>query len=97
VPDRPPLLTPSGFVATDKYLLPPCVDLYLSVLRTAADFRRCKWPSPLDPLDDSVAKHFDKLNDAPVAAALKAFPTARILSFSHFLPFQQLIPEKRML
>eukprot|EP00037_Helgoeca_nana_P025306 m.275562 g.275562 ORF g.275562 m.275562 type:complete len:433 (+) comp26904_c0_seq7:357-1655(+) len=63
----------------------------------AADFRRCKWPSPLDPLDDSVAKHFDKLNDAPVAAALKAFPTARILSFSHFLPFQQLIPEKRML
>eukprot|EP00038_Savillea_parva_P004054 m.133587 g.133587 ORF g.133587 m.133587 type:complete len:444 (+) comp11360_c1_seq2:247-1578(+) len=77
---------------------PDIPGLPLPPVRLAAtDFRRCKWPLPLDPLTDDVAHHFDRMNNGVVDVAMAAYPTARILSFSHFLPFQQLIPEKRML
>lgn len=64
----------------------------------AVDFFRCTWPTHLDPLTDSLAKHFDGLNDT---AQLQHFLATRgqtpVISFSHFLPFQELLPEKRFL
>ena len=57
-----------------------------------ADYRKCIWPDDLDQFTDSVAKHIDELN--PV---LEPHPEIPIVSYSHFLPYQELCPEKRFL
>ncbi len=73
-----------------------------SARRVVADYRRTKWPQPLSLHDDSVAKFFDGLNEVilnldnllPNEHAGWAAP---ILTFSHFLPRIELMPEKRYL
>lgn len=51
-----------------------------------------RWPigarQGLNPLDDSVARFFDELNDAPLAAfrAAREQSPGPVISFSHFLP-----------
>ncbi|KAJ9469869.1 hypothetical protein DIPPA_18074 [Diplonema papillatum] len=67
-----------------------------------ADFQRCKWPAGMDALTPSVAEAIDKENDrlSPGFAWRRpggAGPRAPMVSFSHFLPHQQLCPEKRFL
>ena len=66
------------------------------------DYRACKWPPGLDPRDDSVARYLDAENDrAPEGASADTSAMQAsglpILSFSHFLPRIELIPEKRYL
>lgn len=74
------------------------------------DFHACSWASQpsLQPpdADDSLARHFDALNEPGFSATLAAIEAAAaaaggdrppVISFSHFLPRQQLLPEKRML
>lgn len=107
-----PFVVVTDKVATDPLLVVPLLSWYheswdtepdipglnLPPVRLAAsDFRRCRWPAPLNPLDESLAKYFDNLNTVVVERAINKYPDAQILSFSHFLPFQQLLPEKRML
>jgi hypothetical protein len=71
-----------------------------------SDFRLCKWPEPLSDLDESVAGALDAMNDTHGAWAsfldslengTREERTAPVLSFSHFLPRLELIPEKRFL
>ena len=74
--------------------------------KVMSDFRLCKWPSPLNDLDESVARALDDMNDTRqewkvfLDALENGTPeerNAEILSFSHFLPRLELCPEKRML
>ena len=65
------------------------------------DFYLCTWPAPLNFDDDSIAAHFDGLNDAErplvdvVAELRAAHPTAPLITFSLFVQRQELSPEKR--
>lgn len=69
------------------------------------DFHACSWPESLNALDTSLAAHFDQMNQEPVADALTAIQAQTnssgkrpcVITFSHFLPLQELLPEKRML
>jgi len=76
--------------------------------KVMADFRACKWPLPIDAMseDDSLAKLFDSFN-SPALENLEtvleieresAFETASpVITFSHFVPRNELIPEKSKL
>jgi len=71
------------------------------------DFHSCVFPPPLRADNDSIARHFDALNDAARApsgtldsaiAELRArHPHAPLITFSHFVPLPELYPEKRYL
>mgnify|MGYP006144851261 CR=1 FL=1 len=74
------------------------------------DFFVCEWPSPLSKRDDSLARHFDRMNDQPThcsvgASSLEerihtlrdAHPGAPLITCSHFVPRTELNPEKRFL
>eukprot|EP00041_Stephanoeca_diplocostata_P028344 m.801212 g.801212 ORF g.801212 m.801212 type:complete len:484 (-) comp23357_c1_seq7:720-2171(-) len=75
---------------------PDIPDLSLPPVSLAAmDFRRCRWPSWLNPATESVARHFDSLNKSINMDKLP--DSTQVITFSHFLPFQQLLPEKRNL
>ncbi|KAK2080575.1 hypothetical protein QBZ16_000429 [Prototheca wickerhamii] len=79
----------------------------IPIEKVMMDFHACTWTSVpgLRAGDDSVARHMDALNDPAFGEALAAVEreereTGRrppVVSFSHFLPFQELLPEKRML
>lgn len=58
-----------------------------------ADYRMCRWPSNLPNGSLALASYFDQLNK-PLAIPKEA---TMVLSFSHFLPHQELLPEKRKL
>eukprot|EP00633_Aureoumbra_lagunensis_P003899 CAMPEP_0197317298 /NCGR_PEP_ID=MMETSP0891-20130614/46347_1 /TAXON_ID=44058 ORGANISM="Aureoumbra lagunensis, Strain CCMP1510" /NCGR_SAMPLE_ID=MMETSP0891 /ASSEMBLY_ACC=CAM_ASM_000534 /LENGTH=363 /DNA_ID=CAMNT_0042807219 /DNA_START=74 /DNA_END=1165 /DNA_ORIENTATION=- len=62
------------------------------------DYRRCKWPHPLRDDDSSIAAYMDKLN-LPTENKLKQIwdQVDDHITFSHFLPRIELIPEKRYL
>lgn len=68
-----------------------------SVERLIADYRRAKWPEPLSPRDDSVARFIDEVNDLLLGdtTSLIGADDAPVLTFSHFLPRIELTPEKR--
>ncbi|KAL0385234.1 UNVERIFIED_CONTAM: hypothetical protein Sradi_2917700 [Sesamum radiatum] len=62
------------------------------------DFHVCKWPDDLKNGGTSLALYFDSLNDENwciVEDILRR--CSHIISFSHFVPRQELCPEKRML
>lgn len=62
------------------------------------DFAMCKWPAGLSSTDDSLAKQFDDNNHQNLETADQLRSRAKIvISFSHFLPRQDLCPEKRFL
>jgi Icc-related predicted phosphoesterase len=66
------------------------------------DFHMCKWPPPLATHDDSIARRFDAMNDAEgglhaIEALVAAHPGAPLITLSHFVPRQELNPEKRFL
>ena len=68
---------------------------------TMVDYRACVWPRPLSMLDDSVAAAVDASNDTHAAEALAALaqrPASEpLVTFSPFLPREELLPEKRWL
>merc|ERR1711862_378203 len=71
-----------------------------SAERVVADFRRTKWPKPLNMMDDSVARMVDGLNDdiLNMGEIEDALGRAKeLLTFSHFVPRIELMPEKRYL
>ncbi|KAG8368682.1 hypothetical protein BUALT_Bualt15G0071100 [Buddleja alternifolia] len=62
------------------------------------DFHVCKWPDGLKTGDTSLALYFDSLNDENrniIEDIMRR--CSHIISFSHFVPRQDLCPEKRML
>ncbi|KAL0421677.1 UNVERIFIED_CONTAM: hypothetical protein Slati_3190600 [Sesamum latifolium] len=62
------------------------------------DFHVCRWPDDLKNGGTSLAVYFDSLNDENwciVEDILRR--CSHIISFSHFVPRQELCPEKRML
>ncbi len=76
--------------------------------KVMADFRACKWPDHLSPHDDSLAREFDRLNeslqdlgnletvlDLERDSAFECDPIC--ITFSHFVPRNELIPEKSRL
>jgi len=66
------------------------------VEQVMTDFRNCVWPAPLDPRTDSIARAVDALNDELLSAA-QVSQSEPLVSFSHFLPRVELLPEKRFL
>eukprot|EP00891_Asterochloris_glomerata_P009593 jgi/Astpho2/9593/e_gw1.00146.85.1_t len=77
----------------------------LSAERVFKDFHACRWPEHFDARDTSLAQHFDQMNAESVdtvAHSLQCQSSANqnrspVITFSHYLPFQGLLPEKRML
>lgn len=75
------------------------------------DFHACDWssvPHLRASGDDSIAHHFDQMNGNEYREALENIRLDRlraeedqddvfVVSFSHFLPYQELLPEKRWL
>lgn len=84
----------------------PDVPGSMPISKVMIDFHACSWPAPLSSHDGSLAAHFDKLNEPAFSRALQEIEAETaaaggvrppVLSFSHFLPRQELLPEKRML
>jgi len=75
----------------------------LPVEQTMMDFHLCKWSDGLTPFDgsDSIARFMDGLNEnsfrknTPSSDANSV--CGPVISFSHFLPRVELLPEKRAL
>ncbi|KAK7314824.1 hypothetical protein VNO77_33352 [Canavalia gladiata] len=62
------------------------------------DFYACKWPNGLSNGDTSLALYFDAMNDKQMEVIKEIRMTCdHIITFSHFVPRQELCPEKRML
>merc|ERR1719335_1701709 len=66
-----------------------------------SDYAMCKWPNELKNGSEELARMIDALNpslplDLQQELAGK-LPRRPVVSFSHFLPRQELIPEKRFL
>lgn len=62
------------------------------------DFYACKWPEGLSNGDMSLALYFDAINDKQMKVIKEIQMTCdHIITFSHFVPRQELCPEKRML
>ncbi|XP_011086924.1 uncharacterized protein LOC105168516 isoform X2 [Sesamum indicum] len=83
------------------FFVPGNHDLWLRREKTdyaCKDFHVCKWPDDLKNGGTSLALYFDSLNDENwyiVEDILRR--CSHIISFSHFVPRQELCPEKRML
>ncbi|KAG8662965.1 hypothetical protein MANES_01G159900v8 [Manihot esculenta] len=62
------------------------------------DFRACKWPQELSSRDTSLALYFDAMNEENEDEIMVIQKTCcQVITFSHFVPRQELCPEKRML
>lgn len=62
------------------------------------DFHVCKWSAQLCDRDESLARYFDALNDKYANTVEEIQRKCRnVITFSHFVPRQDLCPEKRML
>lgn len=86
-------------------------NLDISPSNRLQDYAACKWPDSLAGAQrsghDSVAEWADGLNDTPAALPpgcnwqqlmrAATAPGTDVASFSHFLPLQALMPEKRYL
>ncbi|XP_073001687.1 uncharacterized protein [Typha latifolia] len=62
------------------------------------DFHACKWPAHLSNDDVALALYFDMMNERYHNATNEVQRASNeIITFSHFVPRQELCPEKRML
>ncbi|KAK8599633.1 hypothetical protein V6N13_077546 [Hibiscus sabdariffa] len=62
------------------------------------DFHACKWPGNLSNRDTSLSLYFDTMNEKNQNTVKQIQRTcSQIITFSHFVPRQELCPEKRML
>lgn len=69
---------------------------------TIADYAACRWPTSVPgggaPGSLDLAEWFDEMNDASLWSELLATRSeCDVISFSHFLPRLELLPEKRFL
>ena len=65
--------------------------------RVLTDFAACAWPEPLASGGSAaVAAHMDAMNDV-LGSSFQRAPGETLITFSHFLPRQELCPEKRFL
>ncbi|XP_031252600.1 uncharacterized protein LOC116110535 isoform X1 [Pistacia vera] len=70
----------------------------MSLEMACKDFQACKWPEDLSNRDTSLALYFDAMNETKLDVIKEIQRTcSQIISFSHFVPRQELCPEKRML
>lgn len=70
----------------------------LSLEMACKDFHACKWPDELSSKDVSLALYFDAMNEQNQHKIDEIQRSCnQIITFSHFLPRQELCPEKRML
>ncbi|OVA10771.1 Phosphoesterase domain [Macleaya cordata] len=70
----------------------------LSLEMACKDFHACKWPVELSSKDLSLAVYFDAMNEKNQDKIEEIQRIcSQIITFSHFLPRQELCPEKRML
>jgi hypothetical protein len=66
--------------------------------RVVADYKKTKWPEPLSTSNDSIAEFMDELNDVLFDwNDIDVRSNSSILTYSHFLPRIDLLPEKRYL
>ncbi|XP_049935537.1 uncharacterized protein LOC116261375 [Nymphaea colorata] len=74
-------------------------DVWIPPLEMACkDFHACIWPCNLTSKDLSLALHFDRMNVRYIHAVEEVQrKCSKIITFSHFIPRQELCPEKRML
>lgn len=101
---EPDLAIPPGFAKLAQTVLP--VDVACS------DYRLCHWPAGVtrtlhnskDPGADILARHFDRMNEPTLSnletvleMELAEEDPPDVITFSHFLPRIELMPEKRML
>ncbi|XP_078427374.1 uncharacterized protein LOC144699909 [Wolffia australiana] len=69
-----------------------------SIDTVCKDFYACKWRQELSPKDTSLAICFDSMNEVHRDSIEQIQQNAlHIITFSHFVPRQDLCPEKRML
>ncbi|XP_057544420.1 uncharacterized protein LOC130823707 isoform X1 [Amaranthus tricolor] len=62
------------------------------------DFHVCRWSAELCNRDDSLARYFDVMNEKNALVIDKIQRKCeKVITFSHFVPRQELCPEKRML
>ncbi|XP_043698844.1 acyl-carrier-protein phosphodiesterase PptH-like [Telopea speciosissima] len=73
--------------------------IYIPSLEMACkDFHACKWPDRLSSKDFALAVYFDAMNEKNRILVRDIQRLCEsIITFSHFLPRQELCPEKRML
>lgn len=63
-----------------------------------SDYRNCFFCPPLNMIDESVAQAVDQLNDSILSGAAQVLSLHEpLITFSHFLPRIELLPEKRFL
>ena len=74
----------------EDWAIPPA-DLVMS------DYHNCNFPPSLSMKDESVARAVDALNDGRVPAAESSASSEPRVTFSHFLPRVERLPEKRFL
>jgi Icc-related predicted phosphoesterase len=60
--------------------------------RRWADFRNCQWPPAMQ--FEEVAPYFHKLNEQTLDSHKNKLATSTRISFSHFLPFPQVLPQR---
>ncbi|GAQ86517.1 hypothetical protein KFL_002940030 [Klebsormidium nitens] len=73
------------------YNIPP-------IEKVAKDHKVCKWPAGWDARTESVARAFDEMNhELHRGFDPTSNPGCHVITFSHFLPRLELIPEKRFL
>mmetsp|Transcript_6521 Transcript_6521/g.15027 ORF Transcript_6521/g.15027 Transcript_6521/m.15027 type:complete len:363 (-) Transcript_6521:111-1199(-) len=75
-------------------------DSLVPVEQMMSDYMLCRWPNGLSARDgcDSLARYFDSLNDERAGEVPpKDADRPPVISFSHFLPRPELLPEKRLL
>ncbi|KAL7116893.1 hypothetical protein ACP275_03G034600 [Erythranthe tilingii] len=74
------------------------IPLYSWYHEACKDFHVCKWSDGLKNGDTSLARYFDSLNEENWETVEDILTRcSHIISFSHFVPRQELCPEKRML
>ncbi|EKX30956.1 hypothetical protein GUITHDRAFT_46771, partial [Guillardia theta CCMP2712] len=88
--DKEPELPPSAYESIKIKGLPAFEERW-------ADFRYCKWP---EVPDQGLADMFAKLNEPWVemfATVKSKRESIKVITLSHFVPRQELVPEKRFL
>ncbi|KMT03393.1 hypothetical protein BVRB_8g190810 [Beta vulgaris subsp. vulgaris] len=69
-----------------------------SLKMVCKDFHACRWSSELCDKNDSLAQYFDAMNEkhSYIIEEIQR-KCEKVITFSHFVPRQDLCPEKRML